>query len=118
MSQELELVSEFKQCTHDYWTTHADYDSVNALLLHWVEDDLNVRPEVLKLQNLFEDDFHFNTRIYPIPSEHSEVKLGSELNKFIESCSLERRSLTILYYAGHADDADSSSPPGYSEWRA
>ena len=111
-------MSDFKQYTQGYWETHKDYISVNALLLYWVEDDLNVRPEVLKLQNLFEEDLRFRTQIYEIPSEHSELKLGIELNSFIESYALDRQSLTILYYAGHADDADDSSSAGYSEWRA
>ena len=118
MSQEGILVSDFRQYTQGYWQTHSDYISVNALLLYWIEDDLNVEPEVFKLQGLLEDDLRFYTQIFRIPSEHSELKLGIELDSFIERFALERQSLTILYYAGHADDADDSSPAGYSEWRA
>ncbi|KAL8693854.1 MAG: hypothetical protein Q9218_001410 [Villophora microphyllina] len=118
MSEEQNFVTEFNKVTQDYWRTHAEYDVVNALLLRWVEDDLNVEPEVSRLQQLFRDDFHYGTHVYSIPSKYPELELRIQLDSFIKTHSLEQRSLTILYYAGHADDADHSSEPGYSEWRA
>jgi hypothetical protein len=118
MSQEEVIVNEFAQTTRDYWSSHSDYDTVNTLLLLWADDDLNVEPEVLKLQSLFQEDFKFTTRIYRIPSDNAAIELHYELVGFIKQHSLERRSLTIVYYAGHADNADNKSAAGYSEWRA
>ena len=118
VSKERQFITDFTQTTQDYFTTHADYESVDVLLLYWDEDDLGVEKEVRKVKELFEGTFRFGTRVYQIPSQQSTSSLNIELCQFIMSHSLGRRSLIILYYAGHADDAESSSPPGYSEWRA
>lgn len=118
MSEENLIYDDFNQRMHGYWSHNAEYDFVNALLLHWEEDDLNVKPEVERLEALLREEFNFEARIYPIPSESSGARLNSELASFIKQNSLQKRSLTIIYYAGHADDVDEESPPGYSEWRA
>jgi hypothetical protein len=118
MTREREIVTEFNQVTENYWTTHSEYNEVNALLIHWEDDELNVVPEVKRLQTLFEKDYRFNSApIYPIPTTNSEAELQFELARFIRQHSLKRSSLTIVYYAGHADSPDESNP-GYSKWRA
>lgn len=118
MSEEQAIVEDFQQITRDYWVTHQDYNSVNAILLCWEDDDLKVRPEVDRLQELFEKDLKFTTRIYPIPSESPSAQLQYELAIFVKEFSLQRKSLTIVYYAGHADKIQETSPAGYSVWRA
>jgi hypothetical protein len=118
MSEEQVIVADFQQTTRDYWATHEDYSSVNAILLCWEDDDLEVRPEVDRLQELFRHDFNFITRIYTIPSESPSARLQYELAKFVKEFSLDRKSLTIVYYAGHADKIQDTSPAGYSVWRA
>lgn len=118
MSEEKLIYDDFNERMRGYWTNNADYDRVNALLLHWEEDDLTVKPEVERFEALLKNDFHFKARIYPIPSENSGAQLNLELASFIKQNSLQKRSLTIVYYAGHADDVEENSPPGYSEWRA
>ena len=118
MSEERAIVSDFQQTTRDYWITYEDYSNVNAILLCWEDDDLKVWPEVERLQELFEKDFRFKTRIYRIPSENPSARLQYELAFFVKEFSLQRKSLTIVYYAGHADKVQDTSPAGYSVWRA
>lgn len=118
MSDELAIVADFQQTTKDYWATHEDYNDVNAILLCWEDDDLNVRPEVKKLQELFEKDFNFKPRIYPIPSENPSVQLQWELATFVKDFSFQRKSLIIVYYAGHADNDQDTDSAGYVVWRA
>ena len=118
MSKEQIFVDEFKKSTHNYWSTNGDYEEVNALLLHWDEDDLNVVPEVRKLQQLLQLDLNYNSRIYAIASENAATQLQRDLAAFIDQYSVSTRSLTIIYYAGHADNAGDKGRNGYSEWRA
>ncbi|MCJ1378594.1 hypothetical protein MMC17_001693 [Xylographa soralifera] len=118
MSDEQVVVTDFQETTRDYWATRDDYDTVNAILLCWKDDDLKVRPEVDRLQELFEKDFNFKTRIDQIPSESPPAQLQFELAAFVKQFSLQRKSLTIVYYAGHADKVEDTSPAGYSVWRA
>lgn len=118
MSKEQVIIDDFNHITRGHWTTNEHYDSVNALLLHWTEDDLNVIPEVLKFKQLLEGDFNFKARVYSIPSGNSAAQLSFELACFVSQHSLQKRSLSIVYYAGHADNVDENSTPGYSEWRA
>jgi hypothetical protein len=117
MAQEHEIVTEFKQVTDNYWATHSEYTRVNALLLYWTQDDLNVAAEVTRLQEVFEKDFAFKSAVYQIPTDNCEAELGFELAGFIRQHALERSSLIIVYYAGHADEPDKENP-GYSRWRA
>jgi hypothetical protein len=117
MTQERQIVTDFNLATQGYWTTHSDYDEVNALLIYWVDDDLDVALEVTRLQTLFENDFSFKASIYLIPTENCEIELQYELTSFLRQHSISRRSLTIVYYAGHADPPDKNEP-GYSKWRA
>ena len=118
MTEEQAIVSDFQQTTRDYWVTREDYSNVNALLVCWEDDDLKVRPEVDRLHELFEKDLNFKTRIYTIPSVNASAELQYELARFIKELSLEKKTLTIVYYAGHADKIQDTSPAGYSVWRA
>jgi hypothetical protein len=118
MSKEQTICNEFKQSTRNYWATNGDYDEVNALLIHWAEDDLEVVPEVQKLRQLLQLDLNFNARTYAIPSERPGISLQLKIAEFISQNSVNTRSLAIVYYAGHADKADSEPSAGYSEWRA
>ncbi|MCJ1353934.1 MAG: hypothetical protein MMC33_003921 [Icmadophila ericetorum] len=118
MSHEEQIVAEFNQETGKYWSTHADYEQVHALLLYWTDNDLNVETEVLRLQTLFQGDLGFTVKIYKILRENSAMQLQCELSKYVKQNSLQKRSLTIVYYGGHADEIDDSTKPGYSHWRA
>ena len=116
MAVENTFVADFNALTKDFWTNDSDYDQVHATLLRWKEDDLNIEPEVRRLQALFQDDFHFQVLDFLIPSQHPELKLQAFLNEVLQRHALARRSLTIFYYAGHADNID--KVPGATEWRA
>ena len=118
MSKEKAIIEEFERVTGDCFAKDGDYDDVNALLLHWKDDDLRVLPEVEKFQALLKEQFRFKVRIYSIPSENSGVELNLALADFIKEEALQKRSLSIIYYAGHADDVCEDSVQGYSEWRA
>ena len=118
MSREQTIVRDFEENTHDYWPVNCDYDSVNAILLHWADDDLDVEPEVLSVQKLFREDLRYNAYVYSIPSKDAAIHLNSELATLIERTLVSTRSLTIVYYAGHADDVVKDGPTGYSAWRA
>ena len=118
LSREHAINKDFDRITQGSWANDADYDSVNALLLQWVDDDMKVKDEVLKFKELLEADLRFKTTTYCIPSENAAAELNYQLASFMRLHSLQRRTLTIIYYAGHADDVDEASPAGYSEWRA
>jgi len=117
MTEEQAIINDFEERTRESWTSLADYDTVTALLLYWEEDDLNVKPEVVKLECLLKDDFGFSTTTALIPSENPKAELQYQLAAFVKQHSLSKKSLSIVYYAGHADNVD-NAPAGYSEWRA
>lgn len=118
MTDEEAIVLDFRENTGNYWETHSDYDRVTALLIYWEEDDLNVAPEVEGLRDLLEGGFGFSTSTFKIPSKNSRIQLQCELSIFLRQYSLERRSLVIVYYAGHSDSVSECSQLGYSHWRA
>ena len=117
MSEEKAIIEEFNLATGGHWVND-DYDHVNALILHWEDDDLAVLPEVKKFHALLTEQFRFKAHTYAIPSEYPGASLNLKLASFIKLHALQRRSLIIVYYAGHADDVGKDSTPGYSEWRA
>jgi hypothetical protein len=118
MSQEQTIISQFNDATSKYWSTHSDYDQVNALLLYWEDDDLNVVEEVTALKALFEDDLKFKVQIFPIPTENAQADLQCEVATFVKGKANIDRSLVIVFYAGHSGDQDQNSEPGYGFWRA
>lgn len=118
MSQEQAIINDFEDRTRESWASLADYDTVTALLLYWEEDDLNVKPEVIRLECLLNDDFGFSTSTVLIPSTSPKAELQYQLAAFVKEHSLTKKSLSIVYYAGHADNSNENAPAGYSEWRA
>jgi hypothetical protein len=118
MSQEQAIINDFEDRTRESWASLADYDTVTALLLYWEEDDLNVKPEVIRLECLLSDDFGFSTSTVLIPSTSPKAELQYQLAAFVKEHSLTKKSLSIVYYAGHADNSNENAPAGYSEWRA
>lgn len=119
MSQEEVIINQFIDATSTDWSTQSDYDQVNALLVHWEEDDLNVITEVENIKKLFEDNFKFKTKDFPIPSNHSQAALQTAVSSFIEANGAINRSLIIVYYAGHSGEQDAlQTEPGYGQWTA
>ncbi|KAL8670440.1 MAG: hypothetical protein Q9168_005021 [Polycauliona sp. 1 TL-2023] len=78
------------------------YTSVHVLLLRWVKDDLNVQDELTSLGRVFEDQYHFATEQWNIPSLNSTRALQTKLYDF-QNCHQSEDELLIVYYGGHAD---------------
>jgi len=57
--------------------------------------------QVTKLRDLFNDDFHFKTECYEIPSERWETALHKRLADFCHEYD-SPEDLAIIYYGGHA----------------
>ena len=53
-----------------------------------------------RLRNLLEDDFHFETEYFEIPSERSEPDLMMKASTFVSSYN-NPDCLAIIYYGGH-----------------
>jgi hypothetical protein len=75
------------------------YDSVNACLIRWEEDELGVQPEMGRLDNMFQT-YGFKTNTWLIPNENSHLELMSNAIHLLRSSDNER-NLFIIYYAGH-----------------
>ncbi|KAL8928174.1 MAG: hypothetical protein Q9208_001884 [Pyrenodesmia sp. 3 TL-2023] len=75
------------------------YTDVSVLLLRWAADNLGVIDEVLRLEKVLRERFHFSTEQWDIPSEEPEHELTA---KMLEFCKGKKKNdLLILYYAGH-----------------
>ena len=77
------------------------YHSVEVLLLHWEEDDLQVKKEVNDLEQTFKSGLNFTTHAWMIPSADSEEKLMHRIWDFRRGKT--DNDLLILYYGGHAE---------------
>ena len=76
------------------------YSNVQVLLISWKDDDLGVAKEVEKLQNVFNDLYHYDVEVYQIPSVKPDKALKRRILEFLDGDGEE--TLLILYYAGHA----------------
>lgn len=88
-------------------TTRGRYNSVQALLLFWQEDDeaLSVQNAVGELADVFDKYYHYTFQIQVIPSSSESCKsswrwLSRKLNDFAEERD-QRDVLKIVYYIGH-----------------
>lgn len=82
------------------------YTSVQALLLHWQDDDdQSVRGAIHDLASVLESSYNYTFKIKPIPAS-SNCKsawrwLSREMNEFIDVHD-QRDVLKIVYYNGHS----------------
>ncbi|KAF2108047.1 hypothetical protein BDV96DRAFT_287015 [Lophiotrema nucula] len=100
------------------------YTSVKTLLLYWELRDpglKDVKREVYELQQVFTNDFCFDTEIWELPCNGNvERELTSKLFDFKQDT--HEKELLILYYGGHAGNQGGSCTwhagiPGHSvEW--
>ncbi|KUJ09075.1 uncharacterized protein LY89DRAFT_319222 [Mollisia scopiformis] len=79
---------------------HHHYNSVHVLCLSWIDDDLDVAPEVGRLGWVFTGLYGFDVHYWRIPSKRANETLDHELESFFETFD-QPRSLLIIYYAGH-----------------
>ncbi|TVY59342.1 hypothetical protein LCER1_G000736 [Lachnellula cervina] len=76
------------------------YQTVNACLIRWEEDDLGVQGELNALDRVLHD-YGFQTNILLIPrSSNPQWDLTEKIMALIRTCDNDR-NLFILYYAGH-----------------
>ena len=74
--------------------------------MYWDENsgDLDTEREVKALQDVLEQDFHYNTIIEPLAAagkgKRPQTTLNSKVARFIEDCD-GSDTLLIVYYAGH-----------------
>lgn len=76
------------------------YKRVFALLVSWLDDELDVNAELAPLFDVFKEIYHFKAAHYRIPSIDCEKLLEqrlSSLSNILDSPD----TLFILYYAGH-----------------
>jgi hypothetical protein len=84
---------------------------VIAVLIQWEDDDLNVQPDLDRLQALFDTCYGFYTETWVIPSASSHSKLMEMAKNFVDDYG-SPDNLLIVYYSGHA----SVNSDGESIW--
>ena len=77
-----------------------DYDGVHALLMNWMDDDLGTVAELIELDALLKEEFHYSTEIWKIPTKQTEFEVGQKLAQLTSQMAGKNR-LLIVYYGGH-----------------
>lgn len=95
------LAADLDMAVQAGWSRRHDirYSNVEVLLLRWADDDLGVLAELKDLQHVFTDLYHYNVRLYDIPSHKPDKALTRRVLDFLEDDREE--TLFVLYYAGH-----------------
>jgi hypothetical protein len=109
----------FKENTNHYFQTRRDYVTVHALLISWKENDIDPDAEIAALQKVLEQDYRYRASTFQIPTNGvgdgvPQLRLNTELSKFMESSSNRLDSLIVVYYAGHC----SADETGEVQWAA
>ena len=76
------------------------YAEVHVLFLSWEDDLLGVSKEIVELRNVFQHTYHYDTEEWHIPSNRSHNSLVKRITEYLEAYE-RKRSLLIVYYAGH-----------------
>ncbi|PVH73436.1 hypothetical protein DL98DRAFT_51850 [Cadophora sp. DSE1049] len=76
------------------------YETVNACLIRWEEDELLVEPELRRLDHMFQD-YGFTTTKWQIPTQNSHLTLMMKTGELILNADSDK-NLFIVYYGGHA----------------
>jgi hypothetical protein len=82
------------------------YTAVQALLLYWQDDDIDVKDAVKDLADVFSIFYRYTFEIQTIPTSSDECKsswrwLSRKINDFVEDRD-QRDVLKIVYYNGHS----------------
>jgi hypothetical protein len=103
------LAADLEASVQAVWPRRHDfrYSKVQVLLISWGEDDLGVVKEVTDLQKVFEDLYHYEVKLYRIPSVKPDKALKRRMLEFLDSDRED--TLLILYYAGHAKKSPQSN---------
>ncbi|KAL2196588.1 hypothetical protein P885DRAFT_38032 [Corynascus similis CBS 632.67] len=80
-------------------TLRPKHTSVSVLMLRW-EDDTSVQSDMLALERVFQERYHYHTDKWAIPTvPNPSVKLGVRIASFLDNARPDH--LLIIYYAGH-----------------
>ncbi|KAK3301448.1 uncharacterized protein B0H64DRAFT_335148 [Chaetomium fimeti] len=80
-------------------TLRPKHTSVSVLMLRW-EEDTSVEPDLLALEQVFRERYHYHTDKWAIPTvPNPSVKLGVRMASFLDNARPDH--LLIIYYAGH-----------------
>lgn len=83
--------------------------TASVLILRWEDDDLGVNDELVRLREVFDELYHFETEIWEIPSWRSAQELSNKVYEWKhqycedQACPWEQLPLLIVYYGGHAE---------------
>jgi hypothetical protein len=101
-SKELIVADEFKAQSRGFFSERIEYEAVNCLLISWLNSDINTQ-ELDKLATLFENDLKYTVLKLALPPENPQQFLNLQIASFVQQHSGHRRTLIIIYYAGHGD---------------
>ncbi|KAK4152545.1 hypothetical protein C8A00DRAFT_16145 [Chaetomidium leptoderma] len=72
---------------------------VSVLMLRW-EEDTSIEPDLLALERVFRDRYHYNIDKWTIPTvPNPSTKLGIRMSSFLDNAQPDH--LLIVYYTGH-----------------
>ncbi|KAK4104344.1 hypothetical protein N658DRAFT_505070 [Parathielavia hyrcaniae] len=75
------------------------HTTVSVLMLRW-EEDTSVEPDLLALEKVLRECYHYQTEKWAIPTvPNPSIKLGVQMASFLENARPDH--LLIIYYAGH-----------------
>jgi hypothetical protein len=83
--------------------------TASVLLVKWEDDDLGVNRELVRLRDVFDYLFHFETEIWEIPSSRAAQELSNKIYEWKhrycedEAYPGDALPLLILFYGGHAE---------------
>jgi hypothetical protein len=85
-------------------TSKTRYKKVSVLMLCWEDEDPNlpVSDEIEKLDDVFKNNFGFDTEVWKIPGRNSHAKLTQKILDLIDTEDDPKGHLFIVYYGGHA----------------
>ncbi|KAK3989238.1 hypothetical protein QBC44DRAFT_86051 [Cladorrhinum sp. PSN332] len=80
-------------------TLKPHHTSVSVLMLRW-EEDTSVEADMLALEKVFRERYHYHTDKWAIPTAPNPIsKLGVQMAPFLDKAHPDH--LLIIYYAGH-----------------
>ena len=80
-------------------TLKPKHSSVSVLMLRW-EEDTSVEQDLLALERVFRERYHYQTDRWAIPTvPNPSTKLGVRMASFLDNARPDH--LLVIYYAGH-----------------
>jgi len=73
---------------------------VHILILSWAKDNLGMSNELDALENIFKNQYGYETEKWQIPSMSSQADLAIKTTAFVKEHQ-DPDSLLVIYYVGH-----------------